>query len=42
MCLSKEVPKTNVNPFELYYMHLHSLKKDFLGFWIRTLILIEY
>jgi len=41
MCLYIEVPKDNVDTFEPYYMHLHSLREDSLGFWIRNLILIK-
>jgi len=41
MCPYIEVLKTNVDIFESYYMHLHYLREDSLGSWIRTLILIN-
>jgi len=44
MCLYIKVPKKNyVNTFETesYYMHLHYLRDDLLGYWIITLILIK-
>jgi len=39
MGLYIEVPITNVDIFESYYMHLHYLRDGSLGSWIRTLIL---
>ena len=41
MYLYIEVPKTNVDTFELYYMHLHYLREDSLGSWIKIMILIK-
>ena len=38
---SFHVPKINVDTFESYYIHLHSLRKNSLGYWIRTMILIK-
>jgi len=41
MWLYIEVPKTDIDTFESYYMHLHYLREDSLSSWIRTLILIK-